>query len=708
MKMPLPTLPPGLNKRLLPPLAWVAVCLGAFLSFSIQPLVGKLLLSAQGGSASTWIGAMLFFQATLLLGYSWSVYWLGRTPLAQVGATLLLALAALAATSLGWLRGTPWSGLGGILLSLTLATLPAMILLFSLTPLLHGWLKRIGQPVPYYIFALSNAGGLAAVLLYPFTIERSLGLSDQIIAWRGLLGLLVGLLSLAGWLVLQTPAGAGEHKSTEDQFDVLKPGRIAFWVLLSALTCAGMLGATHHLAAEIGSGPLVWAGPFGLFLLSYILTFAGGWRPGFTLASFGCLAVSLNGYLFTKGITSSTVDGGRALWLLLLSAAGGFCCNGLLRDTMPRSRFLPFYFAIATGGVLGGLFASIAAPILFPRPTEFLALSTIILLIGVFRLLAQRTPLTVAVALAVVLSPMFAQIGHQMREESNGFVRVSRLRNLYGSKLLKFDENAVILASETTTHGTQITRTPEARRQPTLYYTESTAAGCILENLRDKKPAIQVGVMGLGAGTLAAYARSTDSFDFWDLDPQAEKIARGYFTYLADSPGRINTHIIDGRKGLAASETNYDLIVIDAFSGDAIPPHLLTYEALRIYFTRLEKKQGILAIHTSSRYHNFYPIVAATARAAGQIAINVTTRIATTAPHRDWDATGTQYIVICSPEQSDAVAAWFPIEEDEGRVSRTITTYKPLPAGAVAIWTDERHADIDTFLLGNYLRGEGR
>jgi len=709
MNLPLPKLPPGLSKRLLPPLACVAVCLGAFLSFSIQPLVGKLLLPAQGGSASTWIGTMLFFQAALLLGYSWSVYWLGRTPLAQVGATLVLALTALAATSLGWLRETPWGGLGGILLSLSIATLPAMLLLFSLTPLLHGWLKRIGQPVPYYIFALSNFGGLAAVLLYPFKIERTFDLSDQITAWRGFLGLLVGLLSLAAWLLLQTPdadtaprTNATNAAAPEDN---ITPARLAFWTMLSALACAGMLGATHHLAAEIGSGPLVWAGPFGLFLVSYIITFSGGWRPNFTLASFGWLALSLTGYVVTKGVNSGTVDGPRALWLLSLSAAGGFCCNGLLRDTMPRARFLPFYFAIAVGGVLGGLFASLAAPVLFLRPTEFLAISTVILLLGLIRLLAARTPLTIAVTLIVVLAPIFAQIGRQMTEESAGFTRLRRIRNLYSAKLLKFEENAVVLASETTTHGSQLTQSPEARRQPTLYYTESTAVGRILESLRATQNPLNVGVIGLGAGTLAAYAGPSDTYDFWDIDPQAEKIARDYFSFLADSPGKIRTHLADGRKGIATSATDYDLIVIDAFSGDAVPPHLLTYEALSAYFGRLEKRRGLLAIHTSSRYHNFFPVVAATARAAGWTALNVSTMISSTTESRDWDATGTQYIVICEPDRAADVTAWFPDSEDDGRVTRTVTPYKVQPAGVTTIWTDERHGDLDTFKLKNYLLG---
>ncbi len=707
MPLLLPVIPPALRARLLPLVTSAAVCLGAFLSFSVQPLVGKLLLPSQGGTASTWVGAMLFFQASLLLGYTWAVWLLRQKSLVQAGATLGLGFLALATASLGGLRDRPALGLGGLISALALACLPALLLLFSLTPLLHGWSRRMGRPVPFYLFAVSNAGGLAAVLLYPFTLERHLALSEQIFLWRGLLTLLLGLLGLAAWLFLQSPLGP-EISSAEDAGaeEPVAPARFAWWAALSALACAGMLGATHHLAAEIGSGPLVWAGPFGAFLLSYIVTFAGGWRPSFTLACFGWLAVSLSGFVLTKGVSPATVEGWRAFWLVSLCAAGGFCCNGLLHDDRPRARFAPFYFAIATGGVLGGLFASLAAPVLFLRPTEFLTLSAVILCLGVVRLLARRTALTAGVAIVVVLAPVLGQVWQQTRQESEGFVRLRRFRSLYGAILLKFQENGVILSNETTTHGTQLTQSPEARRQPTLYYTESSGVGRVFEALKARELSLRVGVIGLGAGTLAAYTRETDTLDFWDVDPQAIGIARDFFTFLDEARGRVNTYRADGRKGLAAAGDDYDLIVIDAFSGDAIPPHLLTYEALSTYFKRLHKRRGLLLVHLTSRYHDFFPVVAATAQAAGRVAFNVVTQISSTAEDRDWDATGTQYAVICLPDQVEEIVSWFPADEDEGRVSRVIIPYKPQPRGLTRVWTDERHADLDTFKLHRFLTGE--
>ena len=707
MPLLLPVIPPALRVRLLPAVTSAAVCLGAFLSFVVQPLVGKLLLPSQGGTASTWVGAMLFFQAALLLGYAWATWLLRKKAQVQAGATLGLGFIALAVTSLDRLRDGASPGLAGVLSALTLACLPALLLLFSLTPLLHGWARRLSRPVPFYLFAVSNAGGLAAVLLYPFTLERLLPLSEQIFLWRGMLVLLLGLLGLAAWLFLQeSPGLEPAAREAAAAAEPLAPSRLAWWAALSALACAGMLGATHHLAAEIGSGPLVWAGPFGAFLLSYIVTFAGGWRPNFTLACFGWLAVSLSGFLLTKGVSPATVDGWRAFWLLSLCAAGGFCCNGLLHDDRPRTRFVPFYFAIAAGGVLGGLFASLVAPVLFLRPTEFLAISTFLLCLGVLRLLVRRTTLSAGIALVVVLAPVLGQVWQQTAQEGEGFIRLRRFRSLYGALVLKFQENGLVLANETTTHGTQLTQSPEARRQPTLYYSESTGVGRVFEALKAREASLRVGVIGLGAGTLAAYARPTDTVDFWDIDPQAIGIARDFFTFLDDCRGQVTTHCADGRRGLAASADDYDLLVIDAFSGDAIPPHLLTFEALSTYFQRLQKRRGLLVVHVTSRYHDFFPILAATARAAGAAAFEVVTQIASTTENRDWDATGTQYVVICPPDQLVEVNAWFPADEDNGRVSRRILPYKPQPRGITRIWTDEQHADLDTFKLHRFLTGK--
>jgi len=702
MRLPAFSLPDPVRDKLLLGAVVTSVALAAFLSFSVQPLVGKLLLPVQGGSASTWLGTMVYFQLALLLGYSWAAWLLGRRPLVQVASTMGLGVIAMIGTRLSWVQESSWTGIGGIVLTLAVAALPAMMLLFSAGPLLHGWLRRRNQPVPYHLYAFSNAGSLLAVLIYPFTIERSVGLSDQISSWQALLALFIGLIGVAGFIFMRStpPAPAADEVA-----ETIPYGRIGSWLGLSILACVGMLGATHHLAAEIGSGPVAWVGPFGLYLASFLVIFSGVWRPQFTLVCLGWLAVSLAGFMLTKGVGSATVDGVRALWLLSLTASGSFFCNGLLHEARPQHRFAFFYLVLAAGGVLGGLFASLVAPVLFLRPSEFIFVSCILVLIGLVRLLDRRNPMAVTVAVVIVIAPVMGLVWTQTADQSAGMLQVRRFRNIYGCSMLKSDQNGLILSNETTTHGTQLVATPEARRRPTLYYTESSGVGRSIEQLQKTRPSIKMGVIGLGAGTLAAYARPADTVDFWDIDPKAIRIARDYFTFITDSPGTVHITQSDGRKGLETTKTDYDLIVVDAFSGDAIPPHLLTREALGVYFKRLESRQGILAIHATNRYNNIFPIIASTAHTLGWSALKVVTDISSTTDTRDWDCVNTQYILLVPPNRIAAVASWLPAEEDDGRVKRTVTQYDPLPPGRSILWTDDRHATLDSLALGKYLHG---
>ena len=680
--------------------AIIVVPLAAFLSFSVQPLVGRLLLPVQGGAASTWLGTMLYFQITLLLGYSWAAWLLRRRLRLQVAATAGLALAALVGSQLPSVPASQRTGIDGILLTLTFTTLPAMILLFSSGPLMHGWLRRRGQPVPYHLYAYSTAGGLAAVLLYPFIIERAVSLSDQMVIWRGLLWVLADLVIIAGLCLSRTGMpDPGQNEVAES----ISARRVGKWIGLSALTCLGMLGATHHLAAEIGSTPLAWVGPFGVYLLSFLVVFSGRWEPRFTLVCLGWMAISLTGFMLTKGVRSVNVDGPAAFWLLSLTAAGSFFGNGLLYESRPNERFAFFYLILAAGGVAGGLFASLGAPFFFLRPSEFLVVSFVLLTFGLLRLVARRDWLTVAVVVLIVAAPVVGLSWMQTREDAPGASRVRRYRNVYGYMALLSVRNGLVLENETIKHGSQITHTPEARRRPTLYYTESTGLGRLIEETQKASPSIYVGVIGLGAGTIAAYARPADQIDFWDIDPKVIRVARDFFTFVADSPGRIEIAPTDGRKGLEASPRDYNVIVIDAFSGDGVPPHLLTREALATYFQRLDRRQGILAIHATNRYSNVFPIVGATAHTLGWTAVKVVTEISEDAAARDWDHTQTEYILVCRPAQLPQVSGWLPAEEDEGRVKRTVTPYVPEPPGSTIVWTDDRHAALDSLDLQRYL-----
>jgi predicted O-methyltransferase YrrM len=682
--------------------AIVAVPLATFLAFSVPPLLGKLLLPSQGGAVSTWLGTMLFFQVTFLLGYGWATWLLKRRLRVQVAATVGLAVASLVFSRLASLHESQQTGIGGILFALALTTLPAMVLLFSTGPLLQGWLRRRGQPAPSRLYVFSIASGIAAVLLYPFVIERAIDLSDQIFIWRGLLWVLADLVVVAGLCLTRLDLPAPTDREAPEP---ISSRQVIKWLCLSALTCVGTLGATHHLAAEIGSIPLAWVGPFGIYALSFLIVFSDWWQPRFNLVCLGWLALSFTGFMFYKGVTYYTVNGPTACWLMSLTAAGSFFANGILRESRSDGRAC-FYLILAGGGVLGGLFACLAAPFLFLRPSEFLVMSFVLLALGLLRLIARRDMLTIAVVILIIAAPILGLVWHQTHAEAAGTLRIQRFRNTYGYKMLQSQEDGLVLRSETTSRGSQITTSAEARRRPTLYYTESTGVGRTIEETQKIRPSINVGVIGLGAGALAAYARPADRIDFWEIDPQVIRIARDFFTFVADSSGQVHIAEADGRMSLETSHTDYDVIVLDSYAGNSIPAYLLTREAMAIYLRSLEKQDGVLAIHATNRYSSLFPIVGATAHSLGWTALNVVTEIGKSTETRDWDCTLTEYVLVCHPARLRSIISWLPAEEDKGRVKRTVTAYDPVPPGSAIVWTDDRNATLDALDFRRYLTGE--
>jgi len=693
-----PPLPPD---RILPALVIAAVPLAALLAFSIQPALGKWLLPVYGGTPATWLGCMVYFQSALLLGYAWAAWLVRRGVRFQTGATILLAAAAVLTFHVTRDQPDAPAGIARVVGRLALASLPAMVLLFSASPLLHGWLRRRGEGVPYFLYAVSNAGSLAAVLLYPFWIEPRMRFSEQMLFWHGGLVVVAALIAAAGYLLRRQHAD--DAPAEPAPAEPLPAARAAWWLWLSALTCIGMLGATHQLAAEIGSGPLAWVGPFGAYLLSFTLTFSGRWRRWMTLTTIVWLAVSLAGYMAAKGFTDATVNAGRAGWLLSLTAAGSFLGNALVHGSRPAQRFERFYLVLAAGGALGGLAAGTVIPHLLARPTEFALASVALLATGVLWLIERREPGVRIVVAAVLVAPVLLLGAHQAGLAAGDGGHVRHERDLLGHLMIKTDDHSVVLSSDTTTHGTQITTDAAARRRPTLYYTESSGAGRVLEKLQAARPAMSVGVIGLGAGTLAAYCRKGDAYDFWDIDPKAVRVAREAFTYVADAAGAVRLIERDGRKALETERTDYDVIVLDAFTGDGVPPHLLTREALAVYFQRLAARDGLLLVHASTRYSKLFPIVEATGRTLGRSSLEVVTEIAEPGADRDWDPTRTDYVIVGRPERLQEIAAWFPAEEDQGRVRHELTTGGGPFINPRLIWSDERNASLDAVDLGRFL-----
>ncbi|MDB6092526.1 MAG: hypothetical protein JWM32_88 [Verrucomicrobia bacterium] len=689
------------SSQIISALVIAAVPLAAFLSFAIQPIMGKRLLPIYGGSSATWLGCMVYFQFALLLGYGWAAWLVRKSVAFQFTATAVLAVLAVVTFRLPSDDADASASILRIVWQLSFTTLPAMMLLFSASPLLHGWMQRRGEEIPYYLYSISNAGSLIAVLMYPFFVEPSLRLTEQVTYWHGLLFVLAGVLVAAGFILRRT--SSSPHAAPARETGVgFAPSHVILWLWLSALTCIGMLAATYHLAAEIGSGPLAWVGPFSVYLLSFMVAFSGRWRPWMTMTTIVWLAVSLTGFMVVKGFTANTVNAGTAWWLLSLTASGSFLGNALLHRMRPSQRFEYYYLIVAAGGVLGGIVSSALIPYLLARPIEFELASAALLTTGLLWVAGRREPAIVFVVAAVLFAPVMGLGTRQIHEEAPN-ARMDHWRDLYGHIMVKTDARSVVLSSDTTTHGSQLTTDAAARKRPTLYYTESTGVGRTIERLQAKQPSMRVAIVGLGAGTLAAYARAGDTYDFWDIDPKSLQVARRNFTFVAESAGKINLIQRDGRKALEESKADYDLIVLDAFTGDGVPSHLLTAEAMNVYFRRLAAHDGLLLVHASMRYSRLFPAVEATARSTNHTAIQVSTDISDSLTDRDWDPTHTEYIVVCRPERVKELLTWFPLEEEKGRVKRFVGTVDSPLYNAQLIWTDDRNAALDSLDLGKFL-----
>jgi len=591
----------------------VTIGCSSALLFVVQPIMAKAILPRFGGSAGVWITCMLFFQVALLLGYLYS-FWITRYPGpgARTAVHVGLLLASLGVLPLrlpaGAAGGNPTLEILRLLASS--AGLPFFVL-STTGPLVQSWYagSRMAR-FPYRLFALSNAASLLALLAYPVVIEPVFPVREQLQWWTG------GYMVLVVLLVL----GAIDNRSwsaggAADALNVPHASsRPLLWIALAACASTLWLGIANYLSQEVAAIPFLWVLPLGLYLLSFILCFdrEGWYRPGLFRWLLPAAWIAMGSRI---GLTGS--QGDLRLDIPLLLAALLVCClfcHGELARTKPAPRqgLAFFYLMVAAGGAMGGVFVALAAPSLFPIflelpigivGTVFLALA---LLYGVTS--ARRL-----IRLAVVAVGAFAIAS----TFSGGKTSVLRERNFYGTLLIGDSgegEAAVrTLYNGRTVHGVEFL-SPARRRLPTTYYGEQSGAGVVLGTSRT--PNRRVAFIGLGAGTLATYGRSGDFFRFYEINPAVIRAASEYFHFLGDSRAATDVVEGDGRLGLEREPpASFDAIVLDAFSDDAIPVHLLTQEAFALYFARL-RAGGPLVIHLTNRYLDLNPVVEALAGAA--------------------------------------------------------------------------------------------
>ena len=611
-----------------------AIFLGAFLLFLIEPIAGKRLLPLLGGSSAVWITCLVFFQTALLLGYL-GAHWLATRLRARAQA---LTYSVLLLVSLG-------QGIVGLSPQLHASTFHPIVSVFALlsvligfpfvvlsatNPLLQSWYVREcsaaagdGRMIPpYRLFAVSNFGSLLALVLYPWLVEPRFTLRAQSAVW--LAGFVVFALACAG-IMWRSRNVAIVGMREEVGPSRIPPAIPAFtdrvlWLLLPACASLLLCAVTNHLSQNIAAIPLLWILPLTAYLLSFIWAFSGDrYYPRRVILSFFAVAMGAAVYQLWGRWHRPILPMQWAIVLfcgMLLLAC--LVCHAELYRRRPGPQYATsFYLSLAAGGALGAVFVGVVAPLVFRANYELacgLVLTVAVVLAATWELGAAWRVFWPVGAMAMI-ALAFLQIRADRKNT------IAQLRNFYGILRVtqEFEPPAAnysrTLIHGTILHGKQIF-TDELRRAPTTYYGHDSGAGLALDLCCGTRPR-RVGVIGLGAGTLAAYGRQGDVFRFYDINPLVERVARGLFTYLRESEARIEIVMGDARLSLAAEPPQrYDVLLIDAFSGDAIPVHLLTAQAMELYRRHLNPN-GILAFHVSNKYLELAPVVAQQAEHAG-------------------------------------------------------------------------------------------
>lgn len=646
-------------------LAGAAIFLASVLLFSVQPLAARALLPWYGGAPMVWAVALFFFQAALLGGYLYAHLAARLPPLVQ-----LLLHAALLGAALFVASPVPapgWAPLGdetpGLRLLWTLAANLGLPFLAgaATTPLVSAWLvragaretdpsgparaagERAGPPDAgarvYRFFAVSNAGSLLGLLAYPVAVEPYLGLVWQARLWTGGY-LLLALTALgAGALLLRgnpraasvpsaLPPSSRPATAPAGATPGTRPRALPVPALLAAVASFTLVAVTTHLTRDVAAAPFLWTLPLAVYLSTFILAFRSGrphprrlLAPAVFLSAAACL------YVWFRDISyglEAPLAAHAAAGLAFLFAAGWSAHGEIARRRPHPAGLTGYYLGITAGGAAGGLAASLLSPLLFPNTWEYplaLVLSVTAPLLAsaagkgsprraALVRVAVRAVSAVTVGLALAVTLLEHRRPLHAGRNFYGSVRVMEARP--GTPEWRRD-----LWNGGIGHGSQWLE-PGRRREPTLYYYAGTGIEAALSRHPRRRAGapLSVGVIGLGTGALTVHAREGDRFRFYELDPQVETVARSYFTYLRDAPGPVEVVLGDARLSLereaAAGEPKWDALVLDAFTGDGIPVHLLTAEAFALYRERLAP-DGVLVAHLSNRHVDLVPVVRAQA-----------------------------------------------------------------------------------------------
>lgn len=596
----------------------LTILVSAFLLFLVQPIMAKQILSWFGGSAAVWTTCLVFFQFLLLFGYAYSD-WTTRKlkPRQQVMLHVLLLFLSLAALPI--VPDASWKPAGDEdpgwrILGLLGATIALPYFLLSTTgPLVQAWFARsFPTGTVYRLFALSNFGSLLALISYPFLIEPWVTTRQQSYGWSA--GYVLFVVSCAAAALFSTRAGAAAAaaelpRSEEPAAVPPEVGDYVLWLTLSGMGSFMLLAVTNHITHDVASVPFLWILPLTLYLITFILCFEGrGWyQRRFFL---GPLIVVVGAMAWALHAERGIMDIKEAIPLFTVGMfVSCMFFHGELANLKPAPRYLTtYYLMISLGGALGGVLVGLVAPRIFTTYYEFGIglVFTLLLAAYVTRKMPKWVP-ALAVAGAAFACYHIVLYVEDLSENARVLTR-----NFYGTLKVRDTGPATQpeamrrLTHGVIMHGEQYL-SPARSREATTYYGTTSGIGRLLTLLGDR--AVKVGVVGLGAGTLAAYGKPGDVYRFYEINPQVVRIAETEFSYLPASRAKIETVLGDARLAMEReAPQGYDVLAIDAFSSDSIPVHLITREALAVYLRHV-KSDGVIAFHVTNRFLKLAPVV---------------------------------------------------------------------------------------------------
>jgi hypothetical protein len=674
-----------------------AIFLSAFLLFQVQPVIAKVILPWFGGSAAVWSTCMLFFQVVLLLGYVYA-HWLYHRVRGRAQAWLHSVLLAASLLALPILPNPRWRTAAAgdpswrilALLALTIG-LP-YFLLSSTSPLLQAWYASTHKrAMPYRLFALSNLASMLALLSYPVLVEPNLAVRTQAGIWSVGYGAFAALCAVAAWKstrdeqrfapVSRTSAVRPDKSGPQAESLPRVSDRI-LWTAFAGCASILLLAVTTHLTQDVAAIPFLWILPLSTYLLTFILCFESPrvYRREIFLPLLA-LAIGFLAYQLYPFKTSMRIRPLITLLALCLFVCCMVCHGEVVRRRPAPQHLTSFYVSISLGGALGGVFVGLAAPRLFNGYYEFhlgLALCAALAAITLWNAAARfaaRPRFLARIGLTAGLCAYLVSLGLIFRDSVKPYRYVSR--NFYAQLRVrdegdpKTDRDARRkLIHGTINHGQQMLRA-EYRRLPVTYFCPQSGIGRAMSALEGSPR--RIGILGLGCGTLAAFGHPGDTIRIYEINPQVIQIARSQFTYLQDTAAHLEMALGDARLVLESEPSQqFDVLVMDAFSGDSVPVHLITREAFRNYFRHL-KSDGIVAVNVSNRYLNLKPVMAAAAAAFGKVALLYEYY----ADEEDFLCFNCTWVLIMDRKTADA----HPALEKAGEVLK--------PSPGFRVWTDD-------------------